>query len=369
MDAHAIRPRPLGHAAPQRLGFVRRMVSMPLMKQTHDTTYSSGFRRLSEEDLDDRFAEHCPPVATPPIIPEYDNAHTKQSLKEFLKDEPRTSTTKSSDGASASRSYKKSHLRMDLLNWFKEKHTLKRTKHTSTSSSGSGLDPALTCRGLPSMMLDEESTLINSSIYSSSPISPSFTTTSQTLQQTRSRFSDRTDSSNLNNLDTDANDESLQRYKQSLGLSGGKDLSDPNDPRVCIIHSLAMESPGRAPVIIDLSAPGSESTLKDRPFKIKEGSKFTMVATFKVQHEILSGLQYVQLVKRKGIKVSKDSEMLGSYAPNTDKQPLYSKRFQEEEAPSGMLARGHYNATSSFVDDDKKTHLQFEWSFDISKDW
>lgn len=42
---------------------------------------------------------------------------------------------------------------------------------------------------------------------------------------------------------------------------------------------------------------------------------------------------------------------------------------QEEDAPSGMLARGHYNAVSSFVDDDKKTHLQFEWSFDIGKDW
>jgi len=41
----------------------------------------------------------------------------------------------------------------------------------------------------------------------------------------------------------------------------------------------------------------------------------------------------------------------------------------EEEAPSGMLARGHYTATSSFVDDDKKTHLKFEWSFDIAKDW
>jgi len=34
-----------------------------------------------------------------------------------------------------------------------------------------------------------------------------------------------------------------------------------------------------------------------------------------------------------------------------------------------MLARGHYTASSSFVDDDKKTHLRFEWSFDIAKDW
>ena len=41
----------------------------------------------------------------------------------------------------------------------------------------------------------------------------------------------------------------------------------------------------------------------------------------------------------------------------------------EEEAPSGMLARGHYNAVSTFVDDDDTTHLLFEWSFDIAKDW
>lgn len=167
----------------------------------------------------------------------------------------------------------------------------------------------------------------------------------------------------------DSNDESLQRYKESLGLGGGKDLSDANDPRVCIILSLTMDAPGRPAVTIDLSAPGSENTLKDKPFKIKEGAKFTMMATFKVQHEILSGLHYVQIVKRKGIRVSKESEMIGSYAPNTDKQPLYTKKFQEEEAPTGMLARGHYNAISSFVDDDKKEHLRFEWSFDIAKDW
>jgi Rho GDP-dissociation inhibitor len=103
----------------------------------------------------------------------------------------------------------------------------------------------------------------------------------------------------------------MQRYKQSLGLGGaGKDLSDPNDPRHCIILSLTMDSEGRPPVTIDLSAKGSENTLKDKPFKIKEGSKFSMTAKFKVQHEILSGLHYVQIVKRKGIRVSKDQEMI-----------------------------------------------------------
>jgi Rho GDP-dissociation inhibitor len=71
-----------------------------------------------------------------------------------------------------------------------------------------------------------------------------------------------------------------------------------------------MDSPSRQPVTIDLSKPGAENTMKDKPFKIKEGAKFTMSAQFKVQHQILSGLHYVQVVKRKGIRVSKDQEML-----------------------------------------------------------
>ncbi|UZP41079.1 hypothetical protein NXS19_008895 [Fusarium pseudograminearum] len=45
----------------------------------------------------------------------------------------------------------------------------------------------------------------------------------------------------------DAGDESLQRYKESLGLGGGTDISDPNDPRVCIILSLTMDSPAVLP--------------------------------------------------------------------------------------------------------------------------
>lgn len=224
----------------------------------------------------------------------------------------------------------------------------------------------------------------------------------------------------------DAEDESLQRYKQSLGLGGGKDLSDPNDPRVCIIQSLTMESPGRDPVVIDLSSPGSLDTLKKNPFKIKEGVTFTMSAKFKVQHEILSGLHYIQVIKRKGIRIpnGKTDEMIvrsgvsvnvgnhdanaagpqGSYAPNTEQNPVYTKKctsgpdpstishlgsprshhhqpprglrpanneslVQEETAPTGWAVRDTYTVSSSFVDDDKKTHLQFDWAFKIDKDW
>jgi len=168
----------------------------------------------------------------------------------------------------------------------------------------------------------------------------------------------------------DQGDESLNRWKASLGLSSSPPIAvDPNDTRKCVIKALALEVEGRPDIIVDLTAPGSVGKLKEKPFTIKEGARFRMKANFVVQHEVLSGLKYIQVVKRKGVRVSKDQEMIGSFAPNTQETPQYEKKFESEEAPSGMIARGHYNAVSKFVDDDDQTHLQFEWAFDIAKDW
>ncbi|KAF1919779.1 immunoglobulin E-set [Ampelomyces quisqualis] len=166
----------------------------------------------------------------------------------------------------------------------------------------------------------------------------------------------------------DQNDESLQKWKASLGLGQGKDISDPNDPRKCIILSLGLEVEGREDIIIDLRSPGAVEALQSKPFTIKEGATFRMKAQFKVQHEILAGLKYLQVVKRLGVS-QKMQEMMGSYGPSTEEKPYYEKKFEAETAPSGMLGRGHYEALSKFVDDDNHTHLQFKWSFDIKKDW
>lgn len=109
----------------------------------------------------------------------------------------------------------------------------------------------------------------------------------------------------------DQNDESLNRWKASLGISSSPALPvDPKDTRRCVIHSLALEVAGRPDITIDLSVPGALQSLKTKPFTIKEGAKFRMKATFKVQHDVLSGLKFIQVVKRKGIRVSKDEEML-----------------------------------------------------------
>ncbi|CAK3931017.1 E set domain-containing [Lecanosticta acicola] len=166
----------------------------------------------------------------------------------------------------------------------------------------------------------------------------------------------------------DQNDESLRKWKESLGLGTGTPIGDPNDKRTVIILSLGLEVEGRSDIIIDLDKPGAVDKLKDQPFTIKEGATFRMKARFRVQHQILSGMKYIQVVSRGPIK-NKMQEMIGSYSPNTTDKTEYEKKFEADNAPSGMMGRGHYKAVSKFVDDDNQTHLQFEWSFDVKKDW
>merc|ERR1712196_278349 len=99
------------------------------------------------------------------------------------------------------------------------------------------------------------------------------------------------------------------------------------------------------------------------------GCNYRFQVSFKVQNEIVSGLKYKQVVKRKGIQVDKTEEMLGSYGPDLEKvNTIMLPKRTFETAPSGMLARGTYEAKASFVDDDKATHLEFGFTFEIKKD-
>ena len=112
-----------------------------------------------------------------------------------------------------------------------------------------------------------------------------------------------------------------------MGLNAGTPIGKPDDPK-CQIKSLSLVVDGRPDVLIDLSSPGAVDDLKNKPFTIKEGATFHIKAAFQVNHEVTCGLKYLQVVKRKGIRVSKDEEMLGSYAPNTTEKPVYVKECE-----------------------------------------
>ena len=101
--------------------------------------------------------------------------------------------------------------------------------------------------------------------------------------------------------------------------------------------------------------------MKNTPFCLKEGTHYKTKVSFKVQHEIVSGLKYVNLVYRKGIRgqyhfslivsnlwlyllVAKDQQMIGSFGPQVQAHEVTFPRHGWEEAPSGLLSRGSYTA-------------------------
>ncbi|TDL29241.1 rho GDP-dissociation inhibitor [Rickenella mellea] len=168
----------------------------------------------------------------------------------------------------------------------------------------------------------------------------------------------------------DAEDESLARWKASLGI-GAAATATASGPKVTVF-TLELDSPTLPPgktIKLDLTDTAHLSDLKKNPVNIKEGIEYNVRITFKVNHSIISGVRYIQVVKRAGVKVDKMEQMLGSYGPSPDGQP-YTKNFDPEESPSGMLARsGTYQVRSRVIDDDGEVYSDFEWAFKLAKEW
>ncbi|XP_075164348.1 rho GDP-dissociation inhibitor isoform X2 [Haematobia irritans] len=164
----------------------------------------------------------------------------------------------------------------------------------------------------------------------------------------------------------DQEDESLRRYKEQLlgEAQAEKIIVDPNDERKVLVKKLALVSEGRPDMELDLT--GDLSQLKKQVFVIKEGVQYKVRIDFIVQREIVHGLKYVQKTYRLGVPVDKMTHMVGSYPPKKEIQCYITPN---EEAPSGMMARGTYSVSSLFTDDDKHNHLKWEWTFEIKKDW
>jgi len=168
----------------------------------------------------------------------------------------------------------------------------------------------------------------------------------------------------------DANDESLNRWKASLGLANAE-AAPPSGPKITV-YTLFLTSPdlpsGKT-ISIDINNPQALAALQKNPIVIKEATDYNVGITFKVNHSIVTGIRYIQVVKRLGATVDKLEQMLGSYAPDKEGKP-YTKNFEEEKSPSGMLARsGSYNVRSRVVDDDGNIYADFEWTFKLAKEW
>ncbi|KAM5153046.1 rho GDP-dissociation inhibitor 1-like [Mantella aurantiaca] len=161
----------------------------------------------------------------------------------------------------------------------------------------------------------------------------------------------------------DKEDESLMKYKQAL-LGKLPPAVDPNAPNVKVIAMELICTEAPAPIKMDLR--DNVGTLKDHTYVLKEGSTYRVKIVFMVNKEIVSGLRYVQHTFKAGIKVDKETHMVGSYGPRSEP---YEFLTPPEEAPKGMIARGTYSMKSWFTDDDKTDHLSWEWKMSIKKEW
>ncbi|KAJ7507661.1 immunoglobulin E-set [Mycena galericulata] len=168
----------------------------------------------------------------------------------------------------------------------------------------------------------------------------------------------------------DAEDESLARWKASLGIVPGAG-GDTSGPKVTVmtleLHSDTLP-PGKK-IVFDLADTARLADTKKNPIVIKEDVEYNVRITFKVNHSIISGVRYIQVVKRAGVKVDKLEQMLGSYGPHPQGE-AYTKNFDTDHSPSGMIARsGTYNVKSRVVDDDGEVYADWDWSFKLGKEW
>ncbi|XP_055460394.1 rho GDP-dissociation inhibitor 3 isoform X2 [Psammomys obesus] len=155
----------------------------------------------------------------------------------------------------------------------------------------------------------------------------------------------------------DPEDVSLVKYKQAL-LGPLPPIMDPSLPNVQVTRLTLLTEQAPGPIIMDLT--GDLDALKNQVFVLKEGIEY------KVNKEIVSGLKCLHHTYRRGLRVDKAIFMVGSYGPRAQE---YEFVTTVEEAPRGALARGLYVVRSLFTDDDRLTHLSWEWCLQVSQDW
>lgn len=91
-------------------------------------------------------------------------------------------------------------------------------------------------------------------------------------------------------------------------------LTSGSGPKLTPLE-LRLESVSRkqGAITINLSGgPASLAALKKEPINIKEGAEYSVSLQFRVNHGLISGLKYLQVVKRAGISLDKLEKMLGS---------------------------------------------------------
>jgi Rho GDP-dissociation inhibitor len=172
-------------------------------------------------------------------------------------------------------------------------------------------------------------------------------------------------------LAADAEDESLAKYKASLlGAAATGDLGDANDKRKLVVTEFRVifEEENVPDAVFDLSSDAGQARLQSEGLKMKEGCKFKFQLSFRVNHELLEGLKFVNKTKRAVIGTS-DELMIGSYAPASAAHVFTFPRYGWNDCPKGMMYRGKYVSTDTFIDAADVQHAEYSYNLTIGKTW
>lgn len=91
-------------------------------------------------------------------------------------------------------------------------------------------------------------------------------------------------------------------------------VPDPDDPRHLILECITLLPVDHSPIVLD----PADKNLKDKPYRLKEGCQFQIQLRFYIQHELVSGLKFVNSIYRMKVRVDRDITVIGSYAPKTE---------------------------------------------------
>jgi Rho GDP-dissociation inhibitor len=171
-------------------------------------------------------------------------------------------------------------------------------------------------------------------------------------------------------LGKDTEDESLRKYKESLlGSAAHGDRGDTSDPRRLVIEEFRVvfaPDENLPDIVHNLSNPEGLENLRTTGITMKEGVKFKFRITFRVQHDLIAGVKFVNVMTRMMLSETEDL-MLGSYPPSSQPHVFEFPKWDYNEAPKGMMYRGKYRVVNSFVDSDRNNHLNFEYELNIIK--
>ena len=103
-------------------------------------------------------------------------------------------------------------------------------------------------------------------------------------------------------LAADAEDESLQKYKASLlGAAASGDLGDTSDTRrLVVVEFRIIFQEDVDDIVFDLSSEEGLAKLQMDGFTMKEGAAYKFALKFKVNHEILEGLRFINKTTTRG---------------------------------------------------------------------